>query len=193
MQLLRIDSKECSLSYLQTVAYSLSKFLRRISSDQPAEGDIAVENIRTIVSDIFESFVIFGGSILSEEILSLLDEVLIDKLSEKEWLQFVFAILKKYLMHKHKTPLLFSQKNLICALDKISIPLGEVLAFLATQLSIPIAGVIPEKIEREITYESLAPTLALLSAGFNRIPKMDISQRAAKAREGGNVNPNKLA
>jgi len=40
--------------------------------------------------------------------LSLLDEVLIDKLSEKEWLQFVFAILKKYLMHKHKTPLLFS-------------------------------------------------------------------------------------
>ena len=91
------------------MAYSLSKLLRRVSSDWPSsDGEVGVENIRTIVSDIFESFVIFGGRILSDEILSLLDEVLIDKLSEKEWLQFVFAILKKYLMHKHKTPLLFS-------------------------------------------------------------------------------------
>ncbi|KAL4506801.1 hypothetical protein ABPG72_001222 [Tetrahymena utriculariae] len=201
-------SNDFNLSYLYTLAYSFSQFLRKINEVNNSSEDkknnqwinSATNGRNNIFHDVFETFVVFDNSLLSQEILTLLGEVLIDNLSEKEWLQFVFTILKRYLMQPKQATLpinqLFSQTNLIKALDRISIPLGEVLAFLATQLNIPIENVILETQEREISYGYLAPTLALLYNGFKNIPKISINQRAQKNKENTNnqsANPNKLA
>jgi len=75
--------------------------------------------------------------------LALLSEVLIDNLNEKEWQQFILVILKKYLskpVSYQTSPIneIVSQKNIIDALNKISIPNSEILAYLAFKLDLKI-------------------------------------------------------
>lgn len=75
--------------------------------------------------------------------MALLSEVLIDNLNEKEWQQFILVILKKYLskpVSYQTSPIneIVSQKNIIDALNKISIPNSEILAYLAFKLDLKI-------------------------------------------------------
>lgn len=64
-------------------------------------------------------------------------------LAEKDWEVFIFSVLKKYLCDSQ----LFETQNyshlkIIQSLDKISIPLGEVLGYLAVKLNIPVSNLI---------------------------------------------------
>ena len=90
------------------------------------------EKGRKVALDLFESFVAQERGPVAQEVLGLLSTVLVDNLSDVEWQQFVFQVIKKFLAHPvslRTTPAeqLYSHMGIIDALDQISIPIGEVL------------------------------------------------------------------
>lgn len=202
-----------SLDFLYTLILKLSSFLRKIDGTMFnnkaikswRQNDwIQQEKGKYISLDLFESLVIYEinsfvenpipsqSSAISSEIIKLLTEVLIDNLNEREWQHFIIMILKKYLSQPisiANSPIdkIFSHQRIIQALDHISIPNGEILAFLAYKLGIKydshsgrveiqraplLMNISPE--ERKTHETSLLCTivsiLILLHKGFSKIP-----------------------
>jgi len=198
-----------NLDFLYTLVMKLSRFLRKIDNctiNQKNQKSwrsndwIQNEKGKFIALELFESLVVQDllepsiekNSMVSNEIIRLLTEVLIDNLNDREWQHFVVIILKKFLSQPISiisSPLdkLFSHNRLLQALDQISIPNGEVLAYLAYRLGIQFdnnTGLIEFlrpplltniSIEDRKTQESSAlcqivSILILLYKGFNKIP-----------------------
>jgi hypothetical protein len=50
-----------------------------------------------IALELFETWVVLEESTLADEMLLLIEEVVVDALTEREWQLFVFRIIRKYL------------------------------------------------------------------------------------------------
>ena len=201
-----------NLDFLYTLVLKLSRFLRKIDSqtvNQKATKSwrsndwIQSEKGKLIALELFESLVVQDlleptgektSSSIANEIIKLLTEVIIDNLNDREWQHFIVIILKKFLsqpvsLATSSLDSLFSHNRLLQALDKISIPNGEVLAYLAYRLGIQfdsetgnikilkpgLTSGTNTSLEERKTQESSAlcqivSILILLHRGFSKIP-----------------------
>jgi len=193
---------EKSLDYLYTIAQKLSQSLRKIDSATSEESkawrkdvELRGEKGRNIALEIFEYLIAYELSTTSKEFTSLLSEVLVHNLKPNEWQQFVINIINNFLTNSNAIPTqenttmsmippqkIYSPAKIIQALDKISIPTGELLSFLTGKLEIPIG--LPEATDKKktrsatqklsaeeesSTLSTLASILLLLNSSFKKV------------------------
>ena len=171
--------------------------LKKINNSWRQEENLKGVEGRDIALELFEVLVAYEVSAsaypngVSSEVLNFLSEVLIDNLNERNWKQFIVIVLEKFLSNPISLATspkeqVFSHSRVIEALDVISIPNGEILAYLASKLGMQLAPR-PHHIQitnpRPLLKESdkrpsptpslicsLASVLILLNKGFQKIP-----------------------
>ena len=226
-----------SLDYLYALARKLSQALRKIDSGTPEEtrewrkeGDLRGERGRKIASEIFESLIAYETDSTGKEFTGLLSEVIVHNLKPNEWQQFVISIINNFLANpdnvvavdpKESTASIpvkkiYSPARIIQALDKISIPPGELLSFLTSKLNIPVGSVeankkksrsmaatstaqtekLQTKEGQSCTLSILASVLLLLNSSFKKTQSTESSElvppgmrRSASSASKGKENP----
>jgi len=131
-----------SLDYLYTLAQEFTGILSS-SFENISRQALKSLNVREVFLNIFDTFIVFEDGPISNSMLKFLAENMMDALNEQEWELLVFAIIRKYLCKPTNVidfPLnqIFSHLKIINSLDKISIPLGEVLSYLVIKLKAPL-------------------------------------------------------
>lgn len=133
-----------NLSYLYTLARYYCDFLKKCLREQSSKDKefIKTSQILRVCAQLFETFIVYEDGPLSAEALLIINELTNNCLQERDWQAFVFDVIQLYLQH----PQPFSKDlrhyynpiKVINALDAISIPLGEVLTYLALKLKLPL-------------------------------------------------------
>jgi len=199
-----------SLDFLYTLAVKLSQMIKKIDTNTDAKervwrSDEALkgEKGRKIALEIFEYLIVYETGSISKEFISLLSDFLTSNLHESEWQLFNITVINNFLanpINVTSSPLnlIFSHIRIIEALDKISVPKGELLSFVVNKLNIPVGITDPSaKQEEDSGAQSeerrkkdcsvlctLASVLLLLNNGYKKVAQAGGSAGDALAPPG---------
>ena len=182
-----VKNPASSLDYLYTLATRLSQALRRLDSNtddtqRPWRKDSSLKGQqgKTIAYDIFEKLIAYEINPINSEFINLLSEVLVNNLTESEWQSLSISIVNNFLskhIHIYNSPVntIFSHSRIIEALQKITIPINELLIYLLKKLNIPLklTNLQDQKSKQEKTEDStvvftLSSVLLLLNDGYKK-------------------------
>jgi len=171
---------EPSLQYFIAICHEYAKIIHTTMKDKPNKNNLKLDvTMANLAKSLFKSFVVNERGQARTEILGLLKDVIIPRLDDTEWIWFIFDSISQFLA----TPSpYFSQKEVISALDYLSVPDGEILLFLVGKLQVPELNVrieqllnqVPKPMPGEVNKFSLMSSVLLLA--LNSLKKISLPE-----------------